>query len=146
MANPVCEVMLTDAALRALPHSHYGSGAIVDFFGAVRPLEGDAEISGIEYEANQTMASHQLEKIAREAIERFRLDCAMVHHRLGFVPAGEPSVFVRTTSRNRAEAYRANQWMMDELKKNVPIWKRPRFTSGPKSDSTQAQAEAAAVP
>jgi molybdopterin synthase catalytic subunit len=145
MANPVCEVILTDAALRALPHSHYGSGAIVDFFGAVRPLEGDAEISGIEYEAHRQMAGHQLEKIAREAIERFRLDCAIVHHRLGFVPAGEASVFVRTTSRNRAEAYRANQWMMDELKKSVPIWKRPRFASGRTCDSTEANTEPATV-
>jgi molybdopterin synthase catalytic subunit len=139
MANPVCEAILTDAALRIPPHSHYGSGAIVDFFGAVRPLEGDAQISGIEYEAHQTMASHQLEKIAREAIARFQLDCAIVHHRLGFVPTGEASVFVRTTSRNRSEAYRASQWMMDELKKSVPIWKRPRFTSGRKSGQTQTE-------
>jgi molybdopterin synthase catalytic subunit len=139
MANPVCEVILTDAALRALPHSHYGSGAIVDFFGAVRPLEGEAQILGIDYEAHQTMASHQLEKIAREAIARFHLDCAMVHHRLGFVPTGEASVFVRTTSRNRAEAYRANQWMMDELKKSVPIWKRPRFTPARTDSETQAE-------
>ncbi len=100
---------------------------MIDFFGAVRPLEGEREISGIDYEAHQAMASHQMEQIARRAIETFDLHCAMIHHRVGFVPAGEASVFVRTTSRNRAEGYRANQWIMEELKKNVPIWKRPKF-------------------
>ena len=145
MAIPVCEVILTDAALRPPAQSHYGSGAIVDFFGAVRPVEGNGEISGIEYEAHQMMACHQLERIAREAIERFRLDCAIIHHRIGFVPAGEASVFVRTTSRNRAEAYRANQWMMDELKKSVPIWKRPRFTSAPTSGAIRGEPQPAAI-
>ena len=127
MANPVCKVLLTDAPIQAPPDAPYGSGAVVDFFGAVRPLEDGQEISGIDYEAHQEMACHQMEQIARNAIQQFNLDSAIVHHRVGFVPAGEASVFVRTTSRNRAEAYRANQWMMDELKKRVPIWKRPKF-------------------
>ena len=132
MANPVCKVLLTDAPLQAPSGAHYGSGAIVDFFGAVRPLEDGGEISGINYEAHQAMASHQMEQIARDAIQQFNLDSAIVHHRLGFVPAGEASVFVRTTSRNRPEAYRANQWMMDELKKRVPIWKKPKFVNAAK--------------
>src|SRR4051794_21838695 len=127
MANPVCEVLLTEAPLQAPDGLHYGSGAIVDFFGAVRPSESGREISGIEYEAHKSMALHQLEQIAREAIEKFRLNCVIVHHRTGFVASGEASVFVRTTSRNRIECYQANQWMLDELKKKVPIWKRPHF-------------------
>jgi molybdopterin synthase catalytic subunit len=127
MANPVYRVLLTSAALQAPSDSYCGSGAVVDFFGAVRPLEDGSEISGIDYEAHQAMASHQMEQIARNAVEHFDLNGAIIHHRVGFVPAGEASVFVRTTSRNRAEAYRANQWIMDELKKSVPIWKRPKF-------------------
>lgn len=118
---------------------HQGSGAIVDFFGAVRPLEDGHEISGIDYEAHQTMASHQMERIARDAIQRFNLDSAIVHHRIGFVPAGEASVFVRTTSRNRAEAYRANQWMMDELKTKVPIWKKPKFIAAANVSREEAE-------
>jgi len=127
MANPVYKVLLTDAPLHAPQTTYYGSGAVVDFFGAVRPHEDGRDISGIEYEAHETMASHQMEQIARDAVQQFSLNSAVVHHRLGFVPAGEASVLVRTTSRNRVEAYRANQWIMDELKKRVPIWKRPRF-------------------
>ena len=128
MANPVCEVLLTKTPLRPpdlLPH---GSGGIVDFLGAVRPAEGQRAITGITYEAHCDMAAHQMEKIAREAAARFRLDQAMIHHRTGFVAVGEASVFVRTASPHRFEAYRASQWMMDELKKRVPIWKRPQFT------------------
>ena len=127
MANPVCDVRLTGGALQPPNHKYFGSGAVVEFFGVVRPLEQDSEISGIDYEAHQSMALHQLERIAEEAITKFRLDSAVVHHRIGFVAAGEPSVFVRTSSRNRGESYRANEWIMEQLKKRVPIWKQPRF-------------------
>src|SRR4051812_68318 len=100
MANPVCEVLLTDAPIKAPSGMRHGSGAVVDFFGTVRPLEHGGQISGIEYEAHQEMALHQLEQIARAAISDFGTDSVIVHHRIGFVPAGEASVFVRTTSRN----------------------------------------------
>lgn len=127
MANPVCEVLLTDAPLEPAITAADGSGAVVDFFGAVRLLEDDQEILGIEYESNRAMATHQIERIASEAITRFGLNSVIVRHRLGFVPVGAPSVFVRTTSRNRLECYRANEWIMAELKQRVPIWKRPQF-------------------
>ena len=127
MANPVYEVLLTDAPLQPVISAGDGTGAVVDFFGVVRLLEEDREIVGIDYESHRTMATHQLETIAREAITKFGLASAIVRHRLGFVPVGEPSVFVRTTSRNRLECYRANEWIMAELKQRVPIWKRPQF-------------------
>lgn len=126
MANPVCEVLLTDAELRLTPMTD-GSGAVVEFWGVVRPLEDNREIGGIEYEAHPSMAEHQMNRIARQALKKFSLLSVIIHHRVGFVPAGEASVLVRVTSRNRGEAYQANQWAMDELKKNVPIWKRPIF-------------------
>jgi molybdopterin synthase catalytic subunit len=127
MANPVCEVILTEAALQPVQQIHRGSGAVVDFLGVVRPVEQEREIQGIKYEAHPKMAPHQLSQIAREAITTFGLDSAVIHHRIGFVDAGEASVFVRTTSRHRAESYQANQWIMDQLKTRAPIWKRPEF-------------------
>jgi molybdopterin synthase catalytic subunit len=127
MANPVCEVLLTEAALNPSAHDVLGSGAVLDFLGIVRPLEQGREISGIDYQAHRAMATHQMEQIGGQAISKFGLDSALIHHRVGFVNAGEASVFVRTASRNRAESYRANAWIMDELKKKVPIWKRPQF-------------------
>jgi molybdopterin synthase catalytic subunit len=140
MANPVCEVLLTDTALRAESGAIYGSGASVDFFGMVRPEENDRELAGIDYEAHRPMATHHLEKIAREAISKFGLTGAIIHHRLGFVPVGEASVLVRTTSRHRAESYRANEWIMEELKKSVPIWKQVRFKLDEQSARSTAKA------
>jgi len=130
MANSVCEVLLTEAPLDAPPQKqNVDAGAIVDFFGVVRKLEDGREIEGIEYQAHREMAEHQLRQIADQATEMFRLQLAIIHHRIGFVAVGEPSLFLLVASPHRGEAFRASQWIVDELKKKAPIWKRPRFTT-----------------
>lgn len=136
MANPVCEILLTKERLEA-PSAivDLAAGAMVDFFGVVRELEDGREIEGIEYEAHTQMARHQLEKIARQAVCDFRLRCVVIHHRVGFVRAGEASLFVRVTGQHRPEAFSASQWVVDELKRKAPIWKHPRF----KIDNRTAQ-------
>ncbi len=128
MANPVCEVLLTKAQLKAPQENiDLAVGAVVDFWGIVRDAEDGGEIDGIEYEAHQTMAEHQLNRIAQQAIEKFELALIVIHHRIGFIAQGEASLFVQVASRHRAEAFRASQWVVDELKKKIPIWKRPKF-------------------
>ncbi len=127
MANPVCDVLLTEAALELDWDGSAGSGAIVDFWGVVRGLEQGREIEGIEYEAHIAMAEHQLRAIAQAAVERFGLQSILITHRIGLVTAKEASVFVRVASQNRGQAFGASQWVMDELKQKVPIWKRPKF-------------------
>jgi molybdopterin synthase catalytic subunit len=128
MANPACEVLVTEAPLDAPPQSHRGdAGAINDFWGVVRRLEDGHEIEGIEYEAHRQMAEHQLRQIAKQAAEKFRLQLVIIHHRIGFIAVGEPSLFLRVASPHRSEGFRAGQWIVDELKKKVPIWKRPAF-------------------
>jgi molybdopterin synthase catalytic subunit len=128
MANSVCEVLLTEDPLEA-PEDEVeaGAGATVDFWGVVRGLEDEREINGIEYEAHLAMAEHQLRLIAQESSEKFRLKKAIVHHRVGFVGAGEASLFLRVEATHRAAAFAASKWIVDELKKKVPIWKRPQF-------------------
>ncbi|MCA1659265.1 MAG: molybdenum cofactor biosynthesis protein MoaE [Verrucomicrobiaceae bacterium] len=127
MANPVCDVLLTERSLEARALSTASEmGGIVDFWGVVRATEEGAQISGIDYEAHAAMAEHQLRAIAEECAKRFELMQIIVEHRVGFVPVGEASLFVRVGSRHRAEAFRASQWIVDELKKRVPIWKHPR--------------------
>ncbi len=128
MAISVCEVSLTESPL-ILPRSQEDSqaGAIVVFWGAVRALEGSDEITGIEYEAHREMAEHQMRIVAEGAAAKFGLREVFLRHRLGFVAAGEPSVVVRVTSGHRGAAFEASQWIMDELKRVVPIWKRPVF-------------------
>jgi molybdopterin synthase catalytic subunit len=127
MENFVCEVLLTEAPLDAPPRNHDGAGAVVDFWGVVRKLEDDREIEGIDYEAHRQMAEHQLRQIAEQAVDKFRLQLVMVYHRIGFIAVGEPSLFLRASSLHREEAFCASQWIVTELKKKVPIWKRPRF-------------------
>ncbi len=130
MANLVCDVLVTEAPLEAPPQRQSAdAGAIVDFWGVVRRLEAGREIKGIQYEAHWEMAEHQLKRIAEQAAGEFGLELVLVYHRIGFIAVGEPSLFLRVFSSHRQEGFRASQWIVNELKKKVPIWKRPRFKS-----------------
>jgi molybdopterin synthase catalytic subunit len=68
-----------------------------------------------------------LRRIAQQAIEKFALQLIVIHHRIGFITVGQSSLFMRVMTQHRAEAFRASQWVVDELKRKVPIWKRPKF-------------------
>ena len=128
MEHPVCDVLLTENAILILSSELPAeTGAVLDFWGVVRKTEGAAEITGIEYEAHRAMAEHQLRAIALEGAERFGLAQVCVHHRVGFVPVGAASLFVRVGSRHRVAGFQASMWIVDELKKRAPIWKHPRF-------------------
>jgi molybdopterin synthase catalytic subunit len=137
MANSVCEVLVTEARLESAAGTaattedvDLSAGAVVDFWGVVRKLEAGREIDGIDYEAHRAMAEHQLEQIAAAASEKFQLRKVVVHHRIGFVRAGETSLFVSVAAQRRSAAFEASEWIVDELKKKVPIWKRPRLRQG----------------
>jgi molybdopterin synthase catalytic subunit len=128
MAISVCEVSLTESALvLPEPDNDPQAGAVVVFWGAVRSTEAGREITGIEYEAHHAMAEHQMRLVAESAAERFEVREVIIRHRIGFVPAAQPSVVVRVTSGHRGAAFGASQWIMDELKRMVPIWKHPVF-------------------
>jgi molybdopterin synthase catalytic subunit len=143
MANVVCEISVTQAPLAARGSDIAGAGAVVDFWGVVRPIEDGREIEGIDYDAHREMAEHQLKRIAEQAAERFGLKRVIIHHRIGFVAVGEASLFLRVASPHRNEGFLGSQWIVDELKKKVPIWKRPAFakaTAGkPRLTSTSAK-------
>ena len=97
----------------------------MDFFGVVRDSENDAIISGLEYEAFVEMAETELGRISEEIAQKFSLGAVFVHHRIGFVPAGEASLFVRVSARHRAAAFAGSQQLVELLKARVPIWKHP---------------------
>ncbi len=88
--------------------------------------KAETAIAGIEYEAHLPMAEHQLRAIADEAATTFATRQILIHHRLGFVPTNAASLFVRVGCKHRADAFRAGQWIVDELKKRATIWKHPR--------------------
>jgi molybdopterin synthase catalytic subunit len=128
MATWHSEILITTSPLQSRPNRWSGAaGASVDFWGVVRTLEEGREISGIEYEAHQTMAQRQMEMIAEAARTEFGLEEVTLQHRIGFVAAGEASLFLRVASAHREAAFRASSWIVTELKKKVPIWKRPLF-------------------
>jgi molybdopterin synthase catalytic subunit len=127
MASFLCEVFLTGEPLKQVDADSAGAGAVIDFWGVVRPIEGGREIEGIDYDAHHKMAEHQLKRIAEQAAERFELKRVIIHHRTGFIAVGEASLFLRVASPHRREGFQASQWIVDELKKKVPIWKQPRF-------------------
>ena len=143
MANVVCEISVTQAPLVEPGPGVAGAGAFIDFWGVVRQIEDGREIEGIDYDAHHEMAEHQLKRIAEQAAERFELKRVIVHHRTGFIAVGEASLFLRVTSAHRREGFQASQWIVDELKKKVPIWKRPRFRI--KSHFNASHSEAATV-
>jgi molybdopterin synthase catalytic subunit len=134
MANSVCEVLLTQARLTGLKaNADSGAGAIVEFWGVVRKLEDGREIDGIDYEAHGAMAEHQLAVIAQAAAAKFQLERLLIHHRVGFVAVGEASLFLQVAAAHRGAAFEAGKWIVDELKRKVPIWKHPRAKIDPPS-------------
>ena len=108
------------------------AGAILDFLGVVRGTEGAEPIAGIDYEWHPQMALRQLERIGKDAAQRFPLlPGCILHHRVGFVPAGEASLGLRVRCAHRGPALAATGWLIERLKQVVPIWKHPR----PRQDS-----------
>jgi len=149
MANSLCEVLLTEACLKAPARDvDLTAGAVVDFWGAVRGLEDGRQIEGIEYEAHRAMAEHQLGLVAVAAVKKFRLEQVIAHHRIGFVGTGEASLFLRVGAEHRAAGFEASQWIVDELKRRVPIWKRPKFKidNRPAEEGEQRQVHAGVAP
>src|SRR5260370_8036433 len=122
----VCDVKVSRGPLRPVSSGFWrGEGAVVDFFGVVRENENDAMISGLEYEAFVEMAEAELGRISEEVAQKFALGSVTVHHRIGFVPAGEASLFVRVSARHRGAAFAASQHLVELLNPRLPIWKHP---------------------
>jgi molybdopterin synthase catalytic subunit len=80
-----------------------------------------------------------MKAIAEAASGKFGLTKVVIRHRTGFVPAGEASIVVRVESGHRLSAFTANPWIMEELKRTVPIWKHPSFKDETASATAEAQ-------
>jgi len=100
------------------------TGAVVEFAGEVRSEEDSRAIAGLEYEAYETMARSEMERIAAELSETYPCRAMEISHRLGRVPVGEASILVRIEAKHRAEAFGMLSAFMDRLKRDVPIWKK----------------------
>ena len=105
-------------------------GAVVVFDGIVRNNSRGRQTLHLDYEAYEEMATKQMNELAREAITRFGVRHVSIIHRLGRLQVGETSVLIIVASAHRAQAYEASRWLIDTLKKTVPIWKKETFVDG----------------
>ena len=100
------------------------SGAIVTFSGVVRETEKDSRIPHLDYEHYSGMAEKEMAKIIQTCRKKWPIQRAGIWHRVGQVNVGESSVLVGVCAGHREEAFQAARFLIDELKKTVPIWKK----------------------
>jgi len=103
---------------------HDESGAVVHFVGTVRKEGSGRELKGLFYEAYTEMAEKRMGEILDEAESRWGLKKTLLVHRLGEVHVGEASVVIAVSAPHRREAFEACSWIMDCVKKDVPVWKK----------------------
>jgi len=105
-------------------------GAVCVFDGIVRDNTRGRPTLYLDYEAYREMALEQMRRLAGEAVEKFGVRDVAVVHRLGRLAVGETSVLIVAASAHRAAAFDACRWLIDTLKKTVPVWKRETFADG----------------
>ena len=105
-------------------------GAVSIFLGTVRNSNEGRPVSGIDYSAYDAMAIAEMSRIVDEACERFRGVVIAVEHRIGTLQVGDVSVAIACAHAHRAQALDANRYVIEELKRRVPIWKREHYLDG----------------
>lgn len=105
-------------------------GAAVVFEGVVRNQTRGRKTLYLDYEAYEEMALQQMEALAQQSLKQFQIRDVAVVHRLGRLEIGETSVLVVVASAHRAAAFDACRWLIDTLKRTVPIWKKEYFEDG----------------
>lgn len=105
-------------------------GAAVVFEGVVRNQTRGRKTRYLEYEAYEEMALQQMESLSDEALQKFQVRDVAIVHRLGHLEIGEISVLIVVASAHRAPAFEACRWLIDTLKRKVPIWKKEFFEDG----------------
>ena len=119
-----------DAAALVAEVARHANGATVLFLGTVRDVNEGRAVSGIEYTAYRSMAERELAAIIAAASRRFGTDDIVVEHRLGELALGECSVAVAAAHARRAAAFDAARYVVEELKRRVPIWKLEHYVDG----------------
>lgn len=105
-------------------------GAVCVFDGIVRNNTRGRKTLYLDYHAYREMALEQMQGLAAEAVSRFEVRDVALLHRLGRLAIGETSVLIVVASAHRGAAFEACRWLIDTLKKQVPIWKRETFADG----------------
>ena len=117
---------IDEAALLSQRTMSNQMGAAIYFLGVVRGEEEKKTISAIEYEAFQKMMEHQFNLLFDQIEKRWPIESIRLVHRVGVVSVNEPSLWVEVIAPHRGEAFAACQFIIDEMKRVVPIWKHPQ--------------------
>lgn len=129
---------IEEAALVTKRDASTGVGAVITFVGLVRGTEEgggsrgpsshqvvEHAISALQYETFQRMAEHQFDLILQQVERQWPIESVRLVHRVGVVKVNEPSVWLEVLAPHRAEAFAAAQFIIEEMKRLVPIWKKP---------------------
>lgn len=106
------------------------AGAINTFIGTVRNTAHDKQVVWLEYEVYESMAVAEIRKIIEQAAQRWPLLGWAVTHRIGTLKPGEVAVVIAVSSPHRKDSFDACQYIIDTIKKTVPIWKKEVFEDG----------------
>jgi molybdopterin synthase catalytic subunit len=106
------------------------NGASVLFIGTVREVNDGRAVTGMEYTAYEAMAARELALVVEEATQRFGTDDVIVEHRIGELDVGDASVAIAAAHAHRARAFDAARYVIEQLKKRVPIWKMEHYVDG----------------
>lgn len=119
-----------DAAALLAGCATHADGAALLFVGVVRDRNEGREVGHLEYSAFSAMAEKVMEEIAGEAAARWETGRIAVVHRIGRLELGEASVAIAVASPHRDAAYQASRYIIEELKRRVPIWKKEGYREG----------------
>lgn len=106
------------------------AGASVLFVGTTRQFTGDKETVQLEYECYEAMAVEKIQQLVDSVHSKWNIEHCSVVHRIGVVGLGESSIAVAVSSGHRQESFEAAAWLVDELKIQVPIWKKEFWADG----------------
>ena len=110
--------------------SQHRNGASLLFVGTVRDVNDGSPVTALDYSAYTAMAETELAAIVLEASERWSTPDIVVEHRIGNLALGDASVAIAVAHPHRGEAYEASRYIIEELKRRLPVWKREHYVDG----------------
>ncbi len=118
-----------NTALMARSVSSPKHGAVATFSGVVRSVHAGRTVKGITYDCFIPLAERELRDIVHETEKKYRVNVSAAH-RVGYIKVGEISVFIAAASMHRPEAFAACRFVIDEIKRRLPVWKKEHYVGG----------------
>jgi len=106
------------------------TGALVTFTGIVRNINNGKPVTQIEYEMYEKMVVSEANKLIKKALDKFEIQSIKVVHRTGVIDVGKTAIWVGVTAMHRGAAFKASEWIMNQIKHSLPIWKKETYQDG----------------